>query len=343
MFQTCFGLAFSARKKYYRLMIRKEIQDTELLAHLSSIFKNEMTGFVMADGLYRGALFNATDLVNQMAVQWNHGPLETMILAQAYIAAALLIPSMKGKEQLQLRYDTEGPAAGFCVEADSTGYVRGYILQDQIPIDKPLESWDLSPFFGEGRLKVTRFPEGSTEAFTGIVEIRYKNIAKDLSWYFLQSEQINTAINISVQFDSKARIVGAGGFFLQALPNIGGKIKPKLTKELLLKKDGLFEASELLKEKVEHAFSSCPSLGQWYAEKGNNEDLIFGLFREFNPVVAYTREIHYDCPCSKESFTAYIKNLGETELKEIKEQDPSPIEVVCHNCASVYEIDTADL
>jgi len=55
-------------------MIRKEIQDTELLAHLSSIFKNEMTGFVMADGLYRGALFNATDLVNQMAVQWNHGP-----------------------------------------------------------------------------------------------------------------------------------------------------------------------------------------------------------------------------------------------------------------------------
>ncbi|HBG36937.1 MAG TPA: molecular chaperone Hsp33, partial [Treponema sp.] len=127
-------------------MIRKEIQDTELLAHLSSIFKNEMTGFVMADGLYRGALFNATDLVNQMAVQWNHGPLETMILAQAYIAAALLIPSMKGKEQLQLRYDTEGPAAGFCVEADSTGYVRGYILQDQIPIEKPLESWDLSPF-----------------------------------------------------------------------------------------------------------------------------------------------------------------------------------------------------
>ncbi|HPM06302.1 MAG TPA: Hsp33 family molecular chaperone HslO [Treponemataceae bacterium] len=319
-------------------MIHKEIQDNEIKAHLASIHPNEMTGFVMAEGLYRGALFNATHVVNQMAAQWNHRPLETMILAQAYIAAALLIPSMKGKEQVQLRYDTEGPAAGFCVEADSTGFVRGYLLQDHIPIEKPLESWDLTPFFGEGRLKVTRFPEASKEAFTGIVEIKYKNIAQDLAWYFAQSEQINTAINISVQFDNKGRIVGAGGFFLQALPHIGGKLKPSLAKELLLEKDGIYEASELLKDKVEHAFTSCPSLGQWYAEKGNNEDLIFGLFREFNPVIAYTRSINFECSCSKERLIDYVRNLGRQEIEELKAQKDHVIEITCHNCASVYKI-----
>ena len=98
-------------------MIKAEITDKELIAHLDKIHKDEMTMFVMADGAFRGAFFNGTRLVNQMRAQHNLGILETMVLGQAMLCAAMLIPTMKGREHLTFRYDTNGPAAGFSVEA----------------------------------------------------------------------------------------------------------------------------------------------------------------------------------------------------------------------------------
>lgn len=307
-----------------------------IIEHLSTIEKDSMSIFVMADGLIRGALFHGTKFVNQMRSQHKTGILETMILGQASLCGALMIPTMKGKEHLKIRYDTNGPAAGFSIEADSTGYVRGFLLQDQIPIDKPLESWDLSPFFGEGTLSVSRFPEGRMEPQTGTVEIKSRNIAQDLSWYFQQSEQLNTAFNTSIQFDKQGSVIGAGGLFLQVIPQTGGY--SSRNKEIISE-----ELSNQILEKVENAFSACPSLGQWYAEKGKSNDIIYGLFREFSPTVVLERDVIYDCPCSKETYVKHILNLGKSELHDILDDKQDPLQVICHNCGSVYEIYKQDL
>lgn len=302
-------------------MITSEIKDNELLAHIESLTKDEMSVFVMADGLFRGALFHGTRFVNQMRANHGLGILETMVLGQACLCGALMIPTIKGKDRLRFRYDTCGPAAGFSVEADSTGSVRGYLLQNPIPIDSPLENWDLSRFFGPGTVSVTRFMEGNTEPVTGTVEILHRNIARDLTYYYLQSEQTHTAFNTSIQFDKKGRVIGAGGLFLQALPG----------------------ADDELIERVEYAFNAAPSFGQWFSEKGDSDDIIYGLFREFSPQVALRRDIIFDCPCSYEKFKAHIMNLSEKELTEIVNDRPNePIEVICHNCGSVYHFDKKD-
>ena len=144
-------------------MITAEITDQHVLQHLDSIHKDGMSVFVMADGLYRGAFFHGTKFINQMRANHKLGILETLVLGQAYLSTALLIPTMKGRGRVSFRYDTNGPAAGFCTEADSAGTVRGYLLQDPIPITKPLDSWDLAPFFGPGTLTISRFNEGAKE------------------------------------------------------------------------------------------------------------------------------------------------------------------------------------
>lgn len=307
---------------YNGCMIKAVINDSELVSHINSLEKDGMSIFVMADGQFRGALFHGTRFINQMRANHNLGILETMVLGQACLCGALMIPTMKGKERLRLRYDTNGPAAGFSVEADSTGYVRGYLLQDRIPVEKPLENWDLAPFLGPGTVSVTRFPEGRAEPMTGTVEIKHRNIAKDLAWYFLQSEQINTAFNTSIQLDKKGRVVGAGGLFLQTLPG----------------------ANEEVIQRVEMAFEASPSYGQWFSEKGGRDDIIYGLFREFNPSVALERDVVFDCPCSKDVFERHILNLDRKELSEIVETNPEePVETVCHYCGSVYKIDKRDL
>lgn len=315
-------------------MIKKELTDKELAQHLDSLHKDEMVVFVMADGRVRGALFHGSRFVNQMRLQHNTGILETMVLGQASLCGALLLPTMKGKEHVTWRYEVDGPAQGFSVEADSTGFIRSYLFNDHIPVEKPLDSWDLSPFLGSGTLTMSTMREFDKEPQVSSVEVSEKNIARDLAWYFQQSEQIQTAFNTSIQMDLYGRVVGAGGMFLQVLPETGGT--KNIGSQVASGADQ--NADSDLIEKVENAFRACPSLGKWFSEKGNMEDLVYGLFREFNPTIAVTRNVVYDCPCNEEHYISYLKSLPESELEDIKKNGPNPLEIICRNCGSVYHI-----
>lgn len=320
-------------------MIYAPIGDTALQQHLDKLEKDELHIFTADDGLFRGGLFHGTRFVNRIRAQHRLGILETLVLGQAGLCAALMIQTMKGRETLQLRYETDGPATGFSVEADSRGFVRGYLLQNPIPIDAPLESWDLAPFFGNGTLSVTRFPEADhaagREPQRSIVEIKYRNIAKDLAWYFQQSEQLYTAFNTSIRFDSIGRVVGAGGFFIQRMPAAGGTRRGRQSKTE--------EEIEDAVTNMERAFTACPPLGDWFAEGGNCEDIIFGLLREFNPQAVAARNITFDCPCSKEYYLEAMRKLPQAELENLKETADDPLEIVCRNCSSVYTIPLAEL
>ncbi len=332
-------LVFSGSFYYHIGMIYAPIDDTALQQHLDKLEKDELHIFTAADGLFRGGLFHGSRFVNRIRAQHGLGILETLVLGQAGLCAALMIQTMKGRETLQLRYETDGPATGFSVEADSRGFVRGYLLQNSIPIDAPLESWDLAPFFGNGTISVTRFPESyqaaGREPHRGIVEIKYRNIAKDLAWYFQQSEQLATAFNTSIRFDSIGRVVGAGGFFIQRMPTAGGTRRggqPRTEEEI-----------EDTVTRMERAFTACPPLGDWFAEGGNCEDIIFGLLREFNPQAVAARNITFDCPCSKEYYREALQNRPQSELKNLQETADDPLEIVCQNCSSVYHIPLAEL
>ncbi len=322
-------------------MIKAEITDKELVNHLSSIEEDGMTLFSLENGLFRGAFYNGTHMVNQMRANHNLGILETMVLGQAELCAALFIPLMKGREHITFSYKTDGAAKGFSVESDSTGYVRGHLLQDTIPVDKPLENWDLAPFFGNGTVTVSRMSEGMKQPQTGTTEIKYRNIARDLTWYFAQSEQTNTAVNTGIQLDKLGRVVGAGGLFLQAVPDAGGNKSSDGLLGRSAQTGGSGRSSDEiagLTAEIESAFQVVPSLGQWFAEGGNRNNIIMGLFRQFKPTVLLDRDVIFNCPCSAENFAGRIRNLGKKDLDDIIKNDPDPLEVVCENCGSVYHI-----
>ena len=295
-------------------MITVPITDPELEKRFKTMHPDGMSIFLLGKGELRGAFFHGTRFVNRMRAQHSLGLLETMVLGQAALSSALLIPTMKGHDRAIFRYDTNGPAAGFSVEANSEGTVRGFLLQDPIPVNEAPESWDLAPYFGDGTVTVIRYPEGAREPMTGTIPIRHRNIARDLIEYFLVSEQTETAFNTGIQFDREGRVIGAGGLYLQTMPGADP--------ELVLA--------------ASRAFAAAPSLGQWFADGGDREDIIFGLFRGMNPIVALEREIRFDCPCSREGFAQRLGGLDRKELLDMAENGPFPIEIVCHNCGSVY-------
>lgn len=302
-------------------MIPAPIEDPVLVERSRTLHPDGMTIFLLANGTLRGAFFHGTRFVTRLRAQHSLGLLETMVLGQAALCGALMIPTMKGHDRAVFRYDTNGPAAGFSVEASSEGTVRGYLLQNPIPIEIPPKDWDLAPYFGDGTVTVVRFPEGAKEPVTGTVAIRHRNIASDLAEYFLLSEQTATAFNTGIQFDREGRVAGAGGLFLQTMPGAD----PEAVKA------------------AERAFSAAPSLGQWFAEGGDREDVIFGLFRELDPVVALERSIVFDCHCSRELYLSHILGLGERELDDIMKNGPDPLEVYCHNCGSEYRFTLEEL
>ncbi len=317
-------------------MIKAPIDDKELISHLNSLEPDKLRVFTMADGRVRGALFHGTHFVNQIRAQHKLGILETYILGQASLCAALTIPMMKDLEHNVIKYEGTGPAEGYSVEADSTGYVRGYLFADNIPVNKELNDWNLSPFMGPGSFTFSRVHRDDKYPQSSTVDVDGDNIAKDFATYFAQSEQINTAFNSSIQFDKQGRVIGAGAMYIQVMPKTGGTAGDGGGTDSHAEES--IEEEKLLTG-VENAFKACPSLGLLYSEKEvDSEDIVIGLFREFSPVITVTRDIIFDCPCSEDKFIGYLKTLPPQQLKEMLEESKDSIQIECRNCGSVYNI-----
>lgn len=300
-------------------MIDKQIHDEILCKQFKTMHNDGMTVFMLGGGAVRGAFFHGTRFVNKIRTQHELGVLETLALGHACLCSALLIPMMKGRERIIFRCDTNGPLTGFSTEAFSEGFVRGYLLQNPIILHEKISNWELTPLFGDGKITVTRFTENGKLPVTGITEIKHKNIALDLSEYFFQSEQTATGFNTGIQFDKEGRVIGAGGMYIQLMP------------------DAEQLAGEELISKIEKAFSAAPSFGRWFAEGGDIEDVIFGLFRDCKPEILIERDINFYCPCSGENFIKKLKALPQSEIKDMYENGPAEIELHCNNCGSVYK------
>lgn len=317
-------------------MIKKQIEDKELNEFLQTLEEDKLRIFTMAEGRVRGALFHGTRFVNQLRVQHNLGILETYILGQASLCGALTIPMMKDMEHTAIKFEGNGPAQGYSVEASSTGFVRSFLFNEHIQLDKPLESWDLNPFLGQGTITFSRIHKDDKYPQSSTVEVNSGNIATDFATYFAQSEQINTAFNSSIQFDKQGRVIGAGAMYLQIMPKTGGTAK--VGSQVDSHAEETAEDEDLLR-RVENAFKACPSLGLLYSEKQvDSEDIIIGLFREFLPTISLTRDVIFDCKCNEEYYINYLRTLPKEQIEDIKKNGPDPLEIICRNCGSIYKI-----
>ncbi len=302
-------------------MIKQTITDNRLNTHLAKIEADNIDIFLLNNGTIRGALLHGTKMINQMRVNHNLGILETLTLGQSYIGAGLMTSMVKGNDRISFAIECGGPIKGLSVEASADGRVRGYLFANPIPITKPVESFDLSPFFGPGFLSVTKHLESSKQPFTGQVMMQHGRIAKDLANYFLESEQIKTAFMLSVYFDKEGKAVGAGGLFLQVLPG----------------------AKDTALESLEGSIEKMPSIGKYFAGGGSTKKLIDEFFSEFSLEIIGEKTISFNCECSRTRFTSFIASMKKSDKDEILKNGPFPLTTTCHNCATEYKFSKEEL
>ena len=288
--------------------------------HLASA-KDRVHRFFLAGGQVRGAILHGTRLVNEMRANHELGILETLVLGHAYLGAGLMTASLKGSDRIGLKIECSGPIKGLEVESNAFGEVRGHLKQVPIPIEKPPESFNLAPFFGAGFIRVTRFLEDAKQPFTGQVELHYGSIARDLAWYYLTSEQIPTAFDLSVKFDTAGNVTGAGGLFLQAMP----------------------EADEAFLEKLETLVTGLPSIGERFAASVSPADFVSDAFKDHQPEFLADYRVEFMCHCNHDKIENMLMMLPVDDLKDIRDNGPFPLKIKCHHCNTDYHFEKAEL
>lgn len=301
-------------------MIKKEIPGMSKKEQLKARSLNKLHNFTLENNQIRGAIIHGTYMINEMRASHELDILETLVLGHAYLAAGLLTANLKEHDSMAFRIECNGPIKGLSVETNAYGEVRGYLKNNHIPIEKPPESFDLAPYFGDGFLEVIHYPEYAKQPYVGRVNLIYGSIAVNLANYFLTSEQTPTAFNLSIKFDRQGNVIGAGGLFLQTLPG----------------------ADEKRIDELDQLVRNLPSIGEAFANGQTPEEFILSHCHAFSPKLLDNRRVDFFCPCSKGSIGNFIAGLSNDHQKDII-GDTFPIEIRCHNCNTVYLFEKADL
>ncbi|MBW2000319.1 MAG: Hsp33 family molecular chaperone HslO [Deltaproteobacteria bacterium] len=282
---------------------------------------DRLYNFLLASGAVRGVILNGTAMIREMRSGHELGILETMILGRAFLGAALMAGDLKGRDRMVMRIDCSGPIKGLVAEANAFGEVRGYLKRIPIPVDKPLEDFDLSKFFGNGILSVTRYLQDAEHPFTGQVELKYGNIALDLANYYLESEQVPTAFNLGIKLDREGEVTGAGGLLLQTMS----------------------ATSESIAADLEERVSHLPSLGVVFTEGDNPRQLVEEVFKPYSPLFLAERPVEFRCHCNRERLRVLLTLMDIDELKDILKTGPFPLEIRCHYCNTVYRFERVEI
>lgn len=303
-------------------MIKKDIFNKDVKERLKSSAKDKIYRFIMADRMIKGTIVHSTQVVNEMRANHKTGPLETLILGQAYIAASLICSGLKGKnDRISMDIQCSGPVKGLDVEANVFGEVRGYLKTQPIEVENPEEINNLAALFGAGFLTVTQYLEDAPAPYSGQVALEHGGIAENLANYFLVSEQIPTAFKLSVFFDERDEVKGAGGIFLQAMPG----------------------ADPVKVGEVEKMIRGLDSLGELFSRGKAPEEIIQDKFSNLEPKFLNSSRVEFFCRCSKDKMAGYLQSLPKDEKKDMQKNGPFPLEIRCHHCNSAYQFGKEEL
>ena len=263
-----------------------------------------------------------TDVVEEAAKIHKLSKTTSAALGRVLTAAAIIGSWQKNeKDSITLSINGNGPAGKIVATCKNDGYVKGYVTNPgaDLPTREADGKIDVAGIVGEGNLTLV-MDTGMKKPYTGTVNLTTGEIAEDLAVYFLQSDQVPSAVGLGVLVDVDYSIKAAGGFIIQLMP----------------------DATEEQISKLEENLKVLPSVTSILDEYHDAEKLIEILMKDIDFKILEKREITYKCNCSREKVEDAIVSVGPREIEEILREDKKA-EVSCYFCDKVYDFDESDL
>ncbi|MGA1277525.1 MAG: Hsp33 family molecular chaperone HslO [Candidatus Kapaibacteriota bacterium] len=261
------------------------------------------------NGMFRIAVAKTTGTAETARIKHDLDPLLSYMLGKTLTSSVLLSSFLKGEERVIVQAEGTGKIKLIFAEAMQVGEVRGFVVTDDA---HPMPE-SLSDALNKGFLKVSKILYEKQEPVTGIVELVHGDIASDLSYYFEQSEQIITAVNLGVTINDDGEIVHSGGIIVQAMPGA--------------------ELSEIVE--VQRSLEEMPPIEE-LLDSGYSPEEILRQAMPFSVEIVNNTPVDFYCRCSLERFMSKLLTLGKQELASM--QADGQRELICQYCSSVYHL-----
>lgn len=258
---------------------------------------------------------NSTDTVEKARITHNTSPVVTNALGRLLTGGVLMGAMCKNDtDTLTIRVQCQGPIQGMLITADSKGNVKGYVSEAQVM----LPAKDVAKAIDLGVMSVIK-DIGLKEPYVGQTHLVSSEIAMDLTYYFVTSEQIPSSVALGVLQNADTTVSVAGGFVVQLMPFAEDQLISDLEKRL-----ENFSFTDLL-------------------EKGYSvEQIIEQLFDGYDTVITDTLPCNYCCDCSKDRVEKAVISMGRKEIADMIEEN-QPVEVVCDFCHTKYTFSPEEL
>ena len=270
--------------------------------------------------LIRGTSKNArffiadtTDIVQEAAAIHKYDKYSIEIFGKFCTLAVLMGATLKGEDKLTIRTDTEGYIKNIVVNSDASGNIKGYLVNTDAENVEHL---------GKGMMRIIK-DMGLKEPYVAITDIDYTNLPNDISAFFYNSEQVPTVISIAGQCTNDGKILCAGAFMVQLLPNADESFITKLEQKV--------QAIRPMNELMLGGMTLEQIANLLYDDMDTEDD---SLVEEFE--ILENKEVRYQCDCNSDRFYRGILTLGKDDLKHIFEREKE-IEAECQFCGKRYK------
>src|SRR5690606_34720701 len=124
----------------------------------------------------------------------------------------------KDDQRVTVEIVGDGPIRHIVADADAKGNVRAHAATPEVHLPPNAKGkLDVAGAVGKGTLHVTKDLK-LKEMYRGMVGLLTGEIAEDFAYYFVQSEQIPSAVSLGVLVNPDTTIRAAGGLIIQVMP-----------------------------------------------------------------------------------------------------------------------------
>ena len=273
----------------------------------------------------QGRLVRLGPLIDDVLGRHDYPEPVAALLGEMLTLAVLLSGFLKYEGVFTLQTKGDGPVRLMVADVTSDGDVRGYAQFDAARLDaiagRPAPS--LPRLLGAGYLALTVDQGAHSERYQGIVELTGATLVDCVHHYFRQSEQLQTAIKLSVVAD-----VGrwrAGALMLQRLPSPAAAVSED-------DEDAWRRALILM---------AGTSAGELCNPDLAPNDLLYRLYHEDGVRVFKPASPRAGCRCSRLRVERVLRSLPPAELRDL--EIDGRIEVTCEFCNRRYDFSEAEL
>ncbi len=247
-------------------------------------------------------------------------PTATAAMGRFLTASAMISLMYKDGERLAFKIQGDGPIGEMRVEAKD-GVVKSTIKNPDVYLvyaDGPKKGkLNVGKAVGRGYLHMTKDFNG--HYFTSSSPLQTGEIGDDFTYYFATSEQTPAAVGLGVLVSNGTKVIAAGGFIVQVLPQTSNDVIAQVEKQIAL----------------------IPSVTDLLIHGQTPEDIIH-LIANGTEKILEKREISYRCGCSKARYRRSLSALNVEALESMLYEDKQA-EIICQYCGKKYLFDEDEL